>query len=172
MLEGKGRLSRLRVVLRCGDARHNIPQACQRFIRGITDGTLRSQMLQRAPHLQNRAYLILAQHAALILHDGDKRGKVPLASVIRHESSLPRPHLQKALLGQLRQTAVHHGAAHLHLLGQFPLRRKLCTHGQLVGQYHPLQLLDKQVLQAGSGQLCKFHCVPPLLVLVIPHITF
>lgn len=64
VLEGKGRLSRLRVVLRCGDARHNIPQACQRFIRGLTDGTLRSQMLQRAPHLQNRAYLILAQHAA------------------------------------------------------------------------------------------------------------
>ncbi len=52
VLEGKGQPQPpARCSAACGDARHNIPQACQRFIRGITDGTLRSQMLQRAPHL-------------------------------------------------------------------------------------------------------------------------
>ena len=133
------------------------PQQVQRLVGGVQDGPLRRQMLQGPAHLQNGADLLLSQRAALVLHDGDEGAQIPPAAVVGHAGALPGADLQKPLAGQFGKAAVYHCAAHLHLLGQHPLRGQLGAHRQRPRQDHTLELLYKQVLQAGGGQLGKFH---------------
>ena len=129
MLEQKGGFRCFGMGLGLAQGLHDLPQPRHGLVAGLGNGPLHRQVLQGPAHLQDGTDLVVAQHAAGIFHNGDQGAQVALAAVIRHKGALPGPHLQKALLGQLRDAPVHHRPAHLHLPGQLPLRRQLGPHG-------------------------------------------
>ena len=84
------------------------------------------------------------------MHQCHQRVHIAIAAIVRHIVALSGAHLHKTLPRKLGDAGIDHGAAHVHLLTQLPLRRQFCPHRQLTRQDHILQLLDKQIFQTGG----------------------
>ena len=148
-LKAESGFRRLRGSIGSRNIRQQFSQAVERFIGRIADRVGGCEMFQSIADFQNRTDLLLAEHAAAVLHDRDERAEIPSAAVIRDERALPRTDLHKPLLRKLGQAAVHNGAADLHLPRKFPLGRELRSDGEFTGQNHSLKLLHKQIFETG-----------------------